>query len=328
MKICVIGSGKIAKEVIGALHDEAPEIGVTGIFAHSNKATAEKIAAEYAIPEVYTDYARLLAEDTADFVYVANVNTAHYDYVRQALLAGRNVIVEKPFTSTLREATELATLARAKGLFLFEAVTTLHLPNFRLCKELLPKVAPVRIVRCNYSQYSSRYDRYLKGDVAPAFNPELGGGALNDLNIYNINAVVGLLGKPTAECYFANRGFNGVDTSGVLIMQYPGLTAACAAAKDSASLSGITIQGEKGTIAIPAAPNEMTRLSLTVNGETQEWQQNRYASRLIHEFKDFERIYQEHDHAAMDHWLDTSLSVIQVLEKAREGNHRPMSGKQ
>lgn len=320
MKICVIGTGKIANEVVAALRKEAPEVGITAVYAHSSMANAEKLAQGYDIAKVYTDYEKLLKEDTADFLYIGIVNTAHYDYARQALLAGRNVIVEKPFTSTYEEAAELAALARSRKLWLFEAVTTLHLPNYMLTKELLDKIAPIRIVQCNYSQYSSRYDRYLKGDVAPAFDPKLGGGALNDLNIYNINVVVGLLGLPRTMHYYANRGFNGIDISGVLVMKYDGSVAVCTAAKDSASPSSVIVQGEKGTIVIPSAPNEVKKVTLTVGGSVQEWQNNKYDSRLVHEFKDFERIWQSGDYDSMNRYLETSLSVMQVLDSLRNNN--------
>lgn len=314
MNICIIGTGKIANEVVGALHKEAPEIGITGVYAHSNKANADKLANEFGIPNVYTDYDRLLKDDNADFLYLGIVNTAHYEYARKALEAGRNVILEKPFTSTYKEAQELVELARSKNLWLFEAVTTLHLPNYRKVQELLPKIEPIRIVQCNYSQYSSRYDRYLKGDVAPAFNPALGGGALNDLNIYNINAVVGLFGLPESANYYANRGFNGVDTSGVLVMQYSGSTAVCTAAKDSSSDSSITIQGEKGTIIVPSAPNEFSKVIFSSNNDHLVWQENKYESRLVHEFKDFEHIWETGDRNAMNKYLSTSLEVMKVLE--------------
>lgn len=317
MIISVIGTGKIAHEVIKALHDEAPEIKISSIFAHSNKANAEELAEKYGISDVYTDYDELLKQDNSDFIYIALVNTAHYGYAKKALLAGRNVIVEKPFTSTLAEAEELASLAREKRLWLFEAVTTLHLPNFNKAQELIKQTEPIRIVRCNYSQYSSRYDRYLKGDVAPAFDPKFGGGALNDLNIYNINAVVGLFGKPESIQYFANRGFNGVDTSGILVMQYPGFIAECTAAKDSESPSSVVVQGENGTVMIPSAPNEVERVVLLKNNGSVVFQENKYKSRLVHEFKDFERIWNNKDYDAMNGYLDTSLAVMQVLKEAK-----------
>ena len=132
----------IATEVIKMLRNEAKGIEITSIFSHSNKEKALTLAKENDIDHVYTDYAQLLKEDDADFVYIALVNNAHNTYMRQALEAQRNVIVEKPFTSTLEEAKLLAQMARERGLYLFEAVTPLHTPNFQLVKQSLKRIAP------------------------------------------------------------------------------------------------------------------------------------------------------------------------------------------
>ena len=126
-------------------------------------------------------------------------------------------------------------------------------------------------------------------------------------------AIVGLLGEPLHINYHANRGFNGVDTAGVLVMEYRGVTAVSVCAKDSSGVSGITIQGEKGTITIPSSPNAAAAVSLTVNGKAEQWQKNKYSSRLIHEFKDFERMWQSGDYDAMSRYLDTSIAVVKVL---------------
>ena len=63
----------------------------------------------------------------------------------------------------------------------------------------------MRYVHANYAQYSSRYDRYLNKDVAPAFSPEHAGGALYDLNIYNLHFVMGVLGIPKEVIYRPTR---------------------------------------------------------------------------------------------------------------------------
>ena len=313
MKISIIGTGMIATEVIKMLTNEAKGIEITSIFSHSNKEKALTLANENDIDHVYTDYAQLLKEDDADFVYIALVNNAHYTYVRQALEAQRNVIVEKPFTSTLEEAKLLAQMARERGLYLFEAVTPLHTPNFQLVKQSLKRIAPIHFAQCNFSQYSSRYERYLQGDIAPAFNPELGGGALNDLNVYNINIIVGLFGEPIANQYFANHGHNGVDTSGIMVLTYPNLTASCVAAKDSSSPSFTLIQGEKGWVRIPTTANEFGKVEIMEQGKLTSYQRNAYESRLTHEFMDFKDIWEWKDYKRMEEWLDTSLTVMKVL---------------
>ncbi len=315
MKICIVGSGKIAREVIGVLRTQAEGIGITGLYSHSNSEAANRLAQENGIPVVYDDYGRLLKEDHAHFLYIALVNSAHYGYVKQALIAGRHVIVEKPFCLDYGQARELVDLARSRHLYLLEAVSLLHMPNFRAVQAELDGIAPIRLVQCNYSQYSSRYDRYLQGDVAPAFNPELGGGALMDLNVYNLNAVVGLFGLPARASYHANRGFNGVDTSGIAMFAYDGMQVTCSAAKDCAGPSFILIEGERGTIRVVGAPNEFAQVEITKRGEAPRViNDNRYPSRLTHEFMQFKAIWERQDYALMSHYQDVSLQVMQVLD--------------
>ena len=184
---------------VGALPalKNVPEIEVIAIYARQHsKGVAENLAKEYSIPKVVTEYAEILQDESVDFVYIGLVNSVHYEYAKQALLAGKNVIVEKPFAATAAEVKEISELALAKGLYVFEAVTSLHLPNFQTVKASLVKIGRIKMVTANYSQYSSRYDRYLQGEVLPAFDPAKFGGALTDINIYNINIIIALFGSP------------------------------------------------------------------------------------------------------------------------------------
>ena len=58
-------------------------------------------------------------------------------------------------------------------------------------RELLPRIGRVKLVQCNFSQYSSRYDAFCAGETPVSFDPECAGGALMDLNVYNISYIVG-----------------------------------------------------------------------------------------------------------------------------------------
>lgn len=313
MEISVIGTGMIAREVLAMLRKEDLGIGVSSIYAHQDKAKADELAGEYGIERVFTDYETLLREDKADFLYIAVVNTAHYPMAREALLAGRNVIVEKPMAMTAEEVKELMELASERGCWLFEAMTLLHLPNFGFVLRHLKDIGPVHAVIANYSQYSSRYDRYLQGDVAPAFNPDLGGGALRDLNVYNINAVVALFGSPKSQHYYPNTGHNGVDTSGMMVLNYDGFQAVCIAAKDCHGPSGMTIEGEKGYIQVTSPVNSFTGVELHVGSHVTKAPAQRYESRLTEEFIAFHDIYRQGDREAMNHYLLLSLAAQQVI---------------
>ncbi len=321
MTISAIGSGKIVGEVLEMIRSELDGISVQSIYAHSNVERAERLAAEYRIPRVYTDYGELLREDTSDFLYIANVNTAHYGFALKALQANRNVIIEKPMCMTCDEAETLVRLAHDRGLMLVEAVSLLHMPNMKSIEALLPQLGRIRLVECDYSQYSSRYDRYLQGDVAPAFDPQYGGGALRDLNVYNVNFVVGLFGAPSSVDYHPNVGFNGVDTSGILNMHYQDFECVCSAAKDSYGHPFAQILGEKGILCVDGAVNELKGFALSVRDAdgrllTSVHTDNTFRHRLAHEFDSIREISENRDFAAFGHYQNISLAVMKILESA------------
>ena len=321
MKLAILGTGFIVKEgALTALKD-VPEIETTAIFSRpKSKSVAEALAADYSIPKIYTDYDELLADPDIDFVYVGLINSVHYEYTKKALLAGKNVIVEKPFASSAAEVRELRDLALARHLYVFEAVTIHYLPNFYAIREFLPKLGTIRAVVANYSQYSSRYDKYLQGEVLPAFDPQRSGGALYDINIYNLNFIIGLFGAPESVRYTANLGFNGIDTSGVAALTYPGFFALAIGAKDTASPGYITIQGEKGWIRVTGAPNELRYFEthLLGTGVTTHNELNRYPHRMVHEFQEFAKMFHEKDYDRMTKGLDVSVAVLETAETARK----------
>lgn len=320
MKLAILGTGKIVQEGALPALKNVPEIEVIAIYARQHsKGVAENLAKEYSIPKVVTEYAEILQDESVDFVYIGLVNSVHYEYAKQALLAGKNVIVEKPFAATAAEVKEISELALAKGLYVFEAVTSLHLPNFQIVKASLVKIGRIKMVTANYSQYSSRYDRYLQGEVLPAFDPAKFGGALTDINIYNINIIIALFDSPLNTRYIPNLGFNGVDTSGVLELRYQDFVAIAIGAKDSDSPSFFTIQGEKGWIRVIGAPNELKAVEVSVRSEhlVKRYELNKYDNRMIHEFKEFALTFAKRDYEKMKIGLKTSLTVLETVEKAR-----------
>lgn len=332
MKLAVIGTGKIVHDALFALSvvDEVQTVAIFG-RPHS-KEKAKELAEQYQIAEIYTDYDKLLAKTAADTVYIGLVNSVHYEYAKKALLSGKHVILEKPFTLLSQEAIELKNLAQASGLFLFEAITSLHTRVFQKMEEVLPKLGKVKMVLANFSQYSSRYDEYLAGQVTPVFDPAYNGGALNDINVYNIHYCAALFGLPEKVQYYPNYGFNGVDTSGTLVLSYPGFTAVCTAAKDSDSPCFVSIQGEQGWLRVDDKPNAAQVLDIaiaekgkagrdtagaSVRNMCREHLDNRQLHhRMSQEFVDFARIIAKKDYARRDKLLAETVTVVKILEMA------------
>ena len=318
MRLSIVGTGMVVREALTALRD-TEGITVVSICARpQSRAKAEALALEFAVPKVVTDYDAMLGEQEADFVYLGIVNSAHFDYARRAIDAGWHVIVEKPFTSTLAEAEELIARAHASRCYVFEAVTPLFLPNYQGLIAELPHLGLIRAVQANFSQYSSRYDRYLERDVAPCFDPRLSGGALYDLNSYNLALLISIFGRPKHTSYMANVGFNGIDTSGVLTLRYDGFVATATAAKDSSSPSFFMMQGEAGWIRVNGTPNELSSYTVCLRGKRpRKYALNRYAHRMTHEFERIHDIFSQKDYTQMEEGLRTTRTVMAVMEKAR-----------
>lgn len=316
MKLAILGTGKIVEEVLPVLK-EINGIELSAILSTPRSIEkAEKLAELYAISQASSDYDSILANPDVDTVYVALPNHLHYDYAKKALLAGKHVICEKPFTLTLAEFEDLAKIAEQKNRILLEAITDQYLGNFASIKANLAKLGDIKIVECNYSQYSSRYDAFKRGEIAPAFDPAKGGGALRDLNIYNIHLVVGLFGKPERVQYLANME-RGVDTSGILIMDYGNFKAACIGAKDCSADIKSTIQGNKGSIAVLGPTNSMPELSLSLNGQSLTMiNENSLNHRMYDEFVAFQAIIEHEDMTATKLALDHSHLVMEVLDQA------------
>ena len=316
MKLGIIGSGGIVQNFLPYL-SQMEDLTLSALLSTPRSLdAAREMAAEYGIKDVTSDFEAFCASDI-DTVYVAVPNFLHFDYCKKALERKLNVIVEKPMVSGIREAEILKETAKKNDCFLFEAITTLYLGNYRKIKEWLPRIGTIKIAQSQYSQYSSRYDAFRNGEVLPAFDPAKAGGALMDLNLYNIHYIMGLFGKPQSYQYYANIERN-IDTSGTLIMQYDGMIAICAAAKDSKGMTGGVIQGTDGVIRSQLSPNLVGKVTLELNdGTVEEFDDGFAYKRMIPEFKAFIDAINRNDHAFCDEMLEKSMAVTEVQTKAR-----------
>ena len=324
MKLSIAGTGKIAEEVMQMLQREfAGSVEVTGIYAREQSVEhAIDLCMKYAPTGfVFTDYARMLAEAEADFVYIANANHVHHAYALEAMRAGRNVIVEKPLTVTREEAESLYDAAMQYGVLCMPAFSLLYMPLYAQLAEAVRQLGTIRMVDCCYAQYSSRYDRYLRGELTPAFDPACAGGALMDLNIYNLCFTIGLFGPPRTVYHMCNRGFNGVDTSGTLLLHYPSFVATLSAAKDSDGTSHGTIQGERGYISIPGSVSILREFTLCLRGEApQTFRATADRHRLSYEFEAFRQLADNRAESQLNipYLSRVALEIAIALERKQE----------
>jgi predicted dehydrogenase len=114
IKTAILGTG-----FMGRVHLEAVRR-VEGVecvaIAARNAESAQRLAAGFSIPKVTTDYREVLRDPAVDAVHICTPNAQHYAMAKEAIIAGKHVLCEKPLTTTVAEAEELVALARQKGM--------------------------------------------------------------------------------------------------------------------------------------------------------------------------------------------------------------------
>ncbi|APX72961.1 Gfo/Idh/MocA family oxidoreductase [Companilactobacillus allii] len=316
MKLAIIGAGMIVKDYLTMVSD-IPEIKLNAIVGvEQDVPTMQELSEKYGIKKVFTNYEECLKQADIDTVYVALPNFLHYAYAKKALESGKNVICEKPFTLKLSEMRELKKLALDKNLILVEAITNQYLTNYKELKESLKKIGDIKLIECNYSQYSHRYDAFKEGKILPVFDPKKGGGALMDINIYNIHFIVGILGKPKSVKYMANIE-RGIDTSGMLILDYGNTKVVCIGSKDTSAKIQTTIQGNAGSVIVNGPTNVLSDFDINLNnGFSKHVDDKINDHRMYEEFKKFNELVADHDMDFVKKELDHSESVMEIVDMA------------
>ena len=315
LRLGVAGAGMIVTEFLPKL-TAMDGLEISAIFSRTLQ-KAQQLAQAHEISRVCLTYGELLTCGI-DAVYIALPNHLHAPFAAKALMNGVNVIVEKPAASNLREAETLARLAEEQDCILFEAVSTPYIDSFRILSQWLPEIGGLRLAECRYTQYSRRYDRFCAGELPAVFDPACSGGALMDLGVYNLSLLTGLLGEPEGSQYHATIE-RGIDTGGVLTLQYPGFQAVSIAAKDCACTPVTLFLGTKGRITAEGHPGRISRVTLTRSDGTEEaFEDSSFTADGLPHFAAFLRAWQKCDRAFFDRALRASLTVCRIMTHARK----------
>lgn len=178
-RIGILGAGWIAEKMAAAI---APFDDMC-IYAIASRSfgKAKEFAARWNIEKAYGSYEELVADDNIDLVYIATPHSHHFPHSMMAIQHGRHVLVEKAFTANAREAEELIEAARAKGVYLAEAIWTRYMPLSHKVHEIMENgtIGKPSILTATLCYNEADKERILK--------PELCGGALLDLGVYVLN---------------------------------------------------------------------------------------------------------------------------------------------
>ena len=317
IRLGTIGSGFIVHHILDAVK-QVEGIRCVAVYSRTEE-KGQELAQKYEVEKIYTDMEDFLADEEINCVYVASPNLLHYEQTKKALLAGKHVLCEKPFCTKLEDAKELVSLAKEKGLFLMEAVPTTYLPNYPVLKEAIAKIGRIKLVQGNFSQYSSRYDAFLRGELPNVFNPEFAGGCLMDINFYNVYLNVALFGKPKKTTYYPNFAEQvQIDTSGVLMMEYDGFVSENVGAKDTWGVNFFQIEGENGYIYAEGGSCGMEGIRVVTKESEEYFKGQKDTERWYYEIKNLVPLLLADDYETIYKKLEITLDTVEVIENARK----------
>lgn len=150
---------------------------------------------KYPDSQLYRSFDELLEDQEINLIIVNTPVQTHFDYAKKALNAGKNIVVEKPFTVNAGEAKTLDNMAKEKGLFLSVFQNRRYDGDFKAVKD---------VVRENLlgelKEAEMRYDRYRPGHSGKEHKEgdQPGAGNLHDLGAHLIDQAVQLYGYPEA----------------------------------------------------------------------------------------------------------------------------------
>jgi predicted dehydrogenase len=201
----VIGTGGIARAFAADLRLTAS--GTVVAVGSRTREAAARFASELGISQAHGSYEALVADPAVEVVYVATPHPWHHPNALLALEAGKPVLVEKPFTMNAPEARELVAAARARRLFLMEAMWTRFLPHVHLIRRLLADGALGEVI----AVHATHGQAFAPDPAHRLFARELGGGALLDLGVYPVSFASMVLGRPQTITALVAPAMTGVD---------------------------------------------------------------------------------------------------------------------
>lgn len=219
-----------------------PGFNFYGVWERSKNLAQEK----YPDVRVFRTYEELLADTTIDLVIVNTPSYTHFDYAKQALSAGKHVIVEKPFTATVKEAEELQALAKKHNKLLSVFQNRRHDSDFKtvqkvIADDLLGEITEAEI----------HYDRF-NPVLSPKAHKETPGpsvGVVYDLGSHLIDQALHLFGMPTSVWadIFSMRPNSKVDDYLEIVLFYPTKRVRLKSTYYAREPLGYIVHGKKGS---------------------------------------------------------------------------------
>jgi predicted dehydrogenase len=155
----------------------------------------------YPFIKLYRDYDMFLNDTNIDLVIITTPNYTHYELIKKALLAGKNVVVDKPFVVNIKEAIELVNIAKSKNLVLTVYQNRRFDGDYITVRNILEK----NILGSIFEFYSC-FDRFKDNPGLRWREMNLpGSGLVYDIGSHLIDQAIKLFGSPSSLFAISNK---------------------------------------------------------------------------------------------------------------------------
>lgn len=210
----ILGAGRIARKFASDL--SLVQDSILTAVASRNGDKAREFAGDFNITHVHSSYEEIVRNAEVDVIYIATPHSHHYEHTKLCLEHGKAVLCEKAFAVNTKQAKEMIRLARSRKIFLMEALWTKFLPHYNKLQELLAAniTGDVQSVIINFG--------FRPAEPVPQrlFDPELAGGTMLDIGIYNVFMAMSVLGKPDYIDAYMTPAATGIDEQCAVLFRY------------------------------------------------------------------------------------------------------------
>jgi predicted dehydrogenase len=220
--VAVIGFGLAGRVFHAPFVSAVPGLRLEAIVQRKG----DEAAAAYPKARILRSLEEALKDAAVQLVVVGTPNETHFDLAKQALLAGKHVVVDKPFAATSAEAAELKELAERQGVVLAPFHNRRWDGDFLTVRKLLGEGAVGRLVT-----YESHFDRFrpLPRENTWKEGANAANGLLMDLGPHLVDQALTLFGVPegiTASVR-KDRDSTAIEDAFDITLEYPRLRAHC-----------------------------------------------------------------------------------------------------
>ena len=185
----LLGYGYAGKTFHAPLISACEDLRLYGIVSSK----PEQLSADWPTARCWLTLELALQDAAVDLIVIATPNDLHFKQAQSALLAGKHVVVDKPFTVTVSEARQLDALAKRQGLLLSVFHNRRWDADFLTLRQLLDSGRLGQL-----SQFASHFDRY-RPEIRQRWREQggAGSGLWYDLGPHLLDQALQLFGPPS-----------------------------------------------------------------------------------------------------------------------------------